>query len=54
MVTTRNITVEIGVAMEEIVGAIDNFVGDNNSVGHLSVGMDKMDADCEGNVVTSS
>lgn len=45
---------EVGTTMEEIVEAIDNFVEDNDGVGQLFAGMEKMDADCESNVVTSS
>lgn len=40
--------------MVGIVGAIDNVIDDNDSISELSIGTDKVDADCTGNIVHSS
>ncbi|PPD84717.1 hypothetical protein GOBAR_DD18353 [Gossypium barbadense] len=51
---SENNMIEVRVAMEEIVGAVDSIVAHNNSDEHLASCNKKRDANCGGNVVISS
>lgn len=49
-----NFSVEVGVAVKNIVEAIDSIVDHNESDGHFSEVTERMGADCGDNVIISS
>lgn len=51
---SRNVTVEVSEAMEEIIGAIYNFIYQNASDRPMTVDIERMDVKCGGNVIHSS
>lgn len=54
MRTSEGCSIEVGAAMEKVLGVLDNFVEQHATDRRLSTGSESMDNDCGGNVTLSS